>query len=213
MTTRAYQEIYLNNAQSALGDAFDYAVNDCKIDGSDFFKMFCVSRISARMENGEPAVISGMSGIETAQAVVFETMQKQLDIKPRESFSRSKEYWIGWALAYYQWYSDRKYIEILNAVSYAELEKMYYTLHEADISKFADIIDRRIRERYPETKLKRFRTLYGITQSELADSAGVSLRSIQMYEQRKKDINKAGAQTLYKISKVLGCTIEDLLEK
>ena len=90
---------------------------------------------------------------------------------------------------------------------------MYYTLHEADISKFADIIDRRIREHYPETKLKRFRTLYGITQSELADSAGVSLRSIQMYEQRKKDINKAGAQTLYKISKVLGCTIEDLLEK
>ena len=140
-------------------------------------------------------------------------MQKQLDIKPRESFSRSKEYWIGWALAYYQWYSDRKYIEILNAVSYAELEKMYYTLHEADISKFADIIDRRIRERYPETKLKRFRTLYGITQSELADSAGVHLRSIQMYEQKKKDINKDGAQTLYKISKVLGCTIEDLLEK
>ena len=49
--------------------------------------------------------------------------------------------------------------------------------------------------------------------SELADSAGVHLRSIQMYEQKKKDINKAGAQTLYKISKVLGCTIEDLLEK
>ncbi len=154
----------------------------------------------------------GFEGFETARAVILDTMQKQLDIQPSESFSRSKEYWIGWALAYYQWYSDRKYIEILNAVSYAALEKMYYTLHEADVSKFADIIDRRIRERYPETKLKRFRTLYGITQSELADSTGVSLRSIQMYEQRKKDINKAGAQTLYKISKVLGCTIEDLLE-
>lgn len=213
MTMRAYRETHLNNAQSALGDAFDYAVNDCKIDGGDFFKMFCVSRICARMENGEPAVISGMSGIETARAVVFETTQKQLDIMPGVRFSRSREYWIGWALAYYQWHSDRKYIEILNSVSYSELERMYYTLHEADVSKFADIIDRRIKEHYPETKLKRFRTLYGITQSELADSAGVSLRSIQMYEQRKKDINKAGAQTLYKISKVLGCTIEDLLEK
>jgi DNA-binding Xre family transcriptional regulator len=34
-----------------------------------------------------------------------------------------------------------------------------------------------------------------------------------MYEQRNKDINKASAETLYRISKVLGCTIEDLLER
>lgn len=34
-----------------------------------------------------------------------------------------------------------------------------------------------------------------------------------MYEQRNKDINKASAETLYKISKVLGCTMEDLIEK
>lgn len=31
MTTRAYQEIYLASAVSAMGEAFDYAVNDCKI--------------------------------------------------------------------------------------------------------------------------------------------------------------------------------------
>ena len=30
---RAYQEIYLSNAQAALGDAFDYAVNVCQIPG------------------------------------------------------------------------------------------------------------------------------------------------------------------------------------
>lgn len=34
-----------------------------------------------------------------------------------------------------------------------------------------------------------------------------------MYEQRNKDINKASAETLYRISKVLGCTMEDLIEK
>ena len=33
---RAYQEIYLSNAQAALGDAFDYAVNVCHIPGEDF---------------------------------------------------------------------------------------------------------------------------------------------------------------------------------
>ena len=64
-----------------------------------------------------------------------------------------------------------------------------------------------------DTNLKRIRNLYGCTQAELAKRSGVSLRSIQMYEQRNKDINKASAASLYQISRVLGCTIENLLEK
>ena len=90
---------------------------------------------------------------------------------------------------------------------------MYYTLHEADISKFADILDTRMKEYFPDTNLKRIRTAYGCTQAELAKRSGVSLRSIQMYEQRNKDINNAGVSTVYRLAKALGCTIEDLIEK
>ena len=90
---------------------------------------------------------------------------------------------------------------------------MYSTLHEADITKFADIADRQMREYFSEINLKRIRTAYGCTQAELAESSGVSLRSIQMYEQRNKNINKASADTLYRMAKVLGCTMEDLIEK
>ncbi len=61
--------------------------------------------------------------------------------------------------------------------------------------------------------LKRIRTTYGCTQAELAKRSGVSLRSIQMYEQHNKDINKASAETVLSLAKVLGCTMEDLLEK
>ena len=60
--------------------------------------------------------------------------------------------------------------------------------------------------------MKRIRTAYGCTQAELAKRSGVSLRSIQMYEQRNKDINKASVDTIYRIAKVLGCTMEDLVE-
>ena len=67
---------------------------------------------------------------------------------------------------------------------------MYYTLHEADISKFVDIVDSKMKEYYVETNLKRIRTTYGYTQQELSNLSGVSLRSIQLYEQRNKDINK-----------------------
>ena len=211
--TRAYREIYLSNAQSVLGDAFDYAINTCQIPGDDFLKLFAVSSISKRMENGEPSLLSGKSGIEIAIDVIAETTGKQLEAIPAEHMERSVEYWIGWAVAYYQWYSDRRYSDIFKAISYRELQKMYYTLHEADITKFADIADERIREYFTDTNLKRIRTVYGCTQAELAKHSGVSLRSIQMYEQRRKNINKASAETLYSIAKVLGCTIEDLIEK
>ena len=211
--TRAYQEIYLSKAQAVLGDAFDYAVNVCGIPGDEFVNLFTVSSVSKRMESGEPSLLAGKSGIEIAFDVILETTGKNLDAEPQEQVSRSREYWIGWAIAYYQWYSARSYREIFMVISFNDLQDMYYMLHEADVSKFADIVDERIREYFKDTNLKRIRTVYGFTQAALAERSGVTLRSIQMYEQKRKDINKASAETLYRIARALGCSMEDLLEK
>ncbi len=209
----AYQEIYLSKAQQVLGDAFDYAVNICNISGEDFIKLFLVSSISKRMEKGEPNCLVGKSGIELVLEILEETTNKEINASSVESIGRSREYWIGWAVAYYQWYSDRKFSEIFTVVSFEDLQNMYYTLHEADISKFVDIIDEKIKTVFSETNLKRIRMIYGCTQAELASRSGVSLRSIQMYEQRNKDINKASVGTLYRLAKTLGCSMEDLIEK
>ena len=151
MMTRAYQEIYRDKAQSVLGDAFDYAIHTCGIPGNDFVKLFIAGSVSKRMENGEPACISGKSGIEIVREIVAEAKGEELQIEPEEHFGRSREYWIGWAAAYYQWYSDRKYSDIFEAVSFEDLQQMYVTLHEADITKFAEIMEARIREHFPET--------------------------------------------------------------
>lgn len=199
--------------QAALGDAFDYAINTCNIPGEDFINYFTVSSVSKKIANGEPAFLAGKSGIEIASDVMLETTGKHLEAEPQEHFGRSREYWIGWAVCYYQWYSARPFNDIFKVLSFGDLRNMYYTLHEADITKFASIADERIKEHFKYTNLKRIRTSYGCTQAGLAKRSGVSLRSIQMYEQRNKDINKASAETLYRISKVLGCTIENLLEK
>ncbi len=208
----AYQEIYRDNAQAALGDAFDYAVNVCGIAGQDFTKLFAASSVCARMEKGEPAYVAGKSGIEIAREVLLETRGKAPDAQPQEHMGRSPAYWIGWAVTYYQWYSGRKYSDIFRVLSFEDLQKMYYTLHEADISKFVDVAEQRMQEAFPETNLKRIRTTYGCTQAELARRSGVTLRSIQMYEQRNKDINKASVDTVHSLAKVLGCTVEDLME-
>lgn len=48
--------------------------------------------------------------------------------------------------SYYQWFSGRRYSDIFKAVTFEDLQKMYYTLHEADITKFAGLMDARMRE-------------------------------------------------------------------
>ena len=213
MMIRAYQEIYLSKVQSVLGDTFDYAVNTCGISGNDFVKLFIASSVSKRMENGEPAYLAGKSGIEIVMEVVVETKNQKLHIEPQTKFERSREYWIGWAIAYYQWYSNRKFSDIFTVVSFEDLQRMYHPLHEADVTKFVDIVESRINHFFVETNLKRIRTAYGFTQAELSQRSGVSLRSVQMYEQRNKDINKASVDTIYRLAKVLGCNVEDLIER
>ena len=81
-----------------------------------------------------------------------------------------------------------------------------------DVAQFREAMDEKMQGVLLETKLKRIREARGLSQSELAKISGVSLRSIQMYEQRGNDIDKAQGQTLYKLSVILGCQIEDLLE-
>ena len=213
MMIRAYRETYLSKAQAALGDAFDYAINTCHISGSDFISLFTASSVSRRFGNGEPVYIAGKSGPEIVIDVVLETTGKLLEYEPKEQFRRNAEYWIGWAVCYYQWFSGRSFDDIFEVLSFKDLKRMYTNLHEADISKFAEIADAKLREHFQDTRLKRLRSYYGFTQAELARRSGVSLRSIQMYEQRNKDINKASAEALYSIATVLGCRMEDLIEK
>lgn len=52
-----------------------------------------------------------------------------------------------------------------------------------------------------------------LSRAQLAERSDVSLRSIQMYEQRNKNINKASAESIYRMAKALGCAMEDLIEK
>lgn len=213
MMMHAYQETLVNKAQIKVGQAFDVAINQLGINGEEFVSYFIKSSISKRIELGDTAIILGKSGNEIVCDIIYEILNKTIDLEIKEEYKRSKQYWIGWSITYYQWFSDRSFKEIFKAVSYSDLEKMYSTLHEADISKFTEIIDKKIREYYSQTNLKKYRTNGDKTQRELADISGVSLRSIQMYEQRQKDINKASGETLYRLSKALSIPIELLIEK
>lgn len=62
------------------------------------------------------------------------------------------------------------------------------------------------------TNLQRIRLERGLSQSQLANAANISLRTIQAYEQKAKDINKAQLKIACKLAKVLSIRPEELLE-
>ena len=51
-----------------------------------------------------------------------------------------------------------------------------------------------------------------LSQSQLAKASGVSLRMLQKYEQGDRDLNKAQAETVYKLAKALNCKMEELID-
>lgn len=210
----AYRETYLNKAMINTGDMFDCLIHDFGMKGDDLVNMFIASSICRRLENGEPKYLIGMSGIELALDILEEMtgVIPVYEAADESVTTRSPDYWCGWVLCYYQWLRNIPYKDIFRIISYDEVGALYGTLHEADLSKFADVMDERRTSLQKQTNLKRIRTAYGCSQSELANRSGVSLRSIQMYEQRYKDINKAQSGFLASISRTLGCRIEDLLE-
>lgn len=62
------------------------------------------------------------------------------------------------------------------------------------------------------TKLKRVRLQNRLTRRELAEKSGVNIRMIQKYESGEKNIDHAQAVTLFRLSYVLGCDMQYLLE-
>ena len=210
--THAYRKTYLHNAARNFGNMMGYAINDCGIDGCMFLHMFISSGLAHQFEHGNPKVVAGMSGVDLATEAIMKTTGDAPKAVPSRTDYQTSEYWGGWALAHYQWYTARSFSSILRFMPFSDILNMYYTLHEADITKFYETAGEIYTRARPQTNLKRIREATGLSQSKLSDEAGVSLRSVQMYEQRNKDINKAQALTIVKIARALGCEVEDLME-
>lgn len=210
----AYEETYLNDAMNNLGDMFDYAICDLKYDAETFYSQFLISGVAEGFEKGNPKYIAGLSGIELANEVIYRTEGKRLNELFSETVEKSPEYWAGWVLAYYQWQTAYSFSYLSKrGLTISRILLLYPTLHEADLSKFVSVANTIIDKSKSEdiSNLKKIRKAKNITQKELAELSGASLRMIQLYEQKRQDISKAEIQTLVNISKALGCDVNDLL--
>ena len=210
--THAYRKKYLKNAARNFGDMMAYAVNDCALDGCRYLHMFISSGLAQQFEHGNLNVIIQKSGVDLAiEAITNATGNAPIAV-PSVADYETSEYWGGWALAHYQWYTARRFSSILRFMPFSDILDMYYSLHTEDITKFYEIADEIYINARPQTNLNRIREIAGLSQAKLATEAGVSLRLIEMYEQREKDINKAQVLHAIKIARALGCEVEDLME-
>jgi DNA-binding transcriptional regulator YiaG len=213
MAIRAYDKLYIEGAQNVLGHAVDFAVMSLNLEPDTFGNAFAVSDSSRQFAIGNPRYVAGMNGCELARKVLSETGIPFTDTEDAMFLDKTPEYWAGWALAYYQWYSCRSFSEILTTVSLEEIIRLYHPYHEMDIRQFGDHMDELIQKAKPTTNLKMLRQQNGLSQRQLAELSGVPLRTIQQYEQRQKNINHAQINQLAMMAQALNCDTAQLSER
>lgn len=209
----AYSELYLDAAQTALGEAIDYAVYCCSVSAKDFMARFVATPWARRFETGTPGVVAGKSGTELAMAVLRDTggLPAGGDYpSPSDTVKPSEEFWAGWVLAYSQWRDNLRFVDLLSVTPVNKVIAMYYPYHEASEDKFADFVQVRLKERPFSSALARLRKAAGLSQSELAQMTGMNIRNIQQYEQGVNDIRKAGFDKVEALASLLGCSTETL---
>ena len=209
MTTYAYNPIYLDRAGKVMGNMLHDAVYEFHYDGNDFLQLFIQSEVAEEMENGNPKYIAGMSGGELFSDVIRQTTDYMVEEFLVETYERSDAYWVGWALAHYQWYSGRSFRDILDTVSFNDLISLYGTLHEADAEKIYEVLEAHFEQE--NHRLKRLRKYCAMTQEELSEESGVSLNTLRAYERNAKDVHKAQADIILRLARALKCNIDDII--
>ena len=210
----AYSETYLSGAQRRLGAMLDVAVNGCGFRLGEFYDLFLSHSLAMRFGAGEPAVVAGRSGEELFLEVAGGRSPAFDELGAwRPSERATEEYWTGWALAFYQWASGSTFSAIQERVAVEEVRALYRPYHEMDVRQFCDRMDDLSARAHPRTNLQERRLSAGLSQSQLALAAGVPVRTLQQYEQRQKDINRARADYIESFARVLCCAPSDLLER
>ena len=209
--THAYSEYYLDDAMRNLGEAFDFARNVCILELDDFLTMMISSGIATQFGRGVPKYVCGMSGTE----LVLEVLRlSDVNIKASTvqiEYDCSPDYWCGWIVAYFQWHTGRSFKMIHESLSMKEIHSLYHVLHEASEDRALDALEHFITRKALPTRLQSRRKNFGFTQRELSEKTGVNIRTLQQYERRYKNINKAAGDTLRSLANALSCQIEDLL--
>lgn len=215
MTTPAFSELYLDDAMRNLGEMTEYTVLATpEVSLDELFRMFTISGYAYRFEHGDPAVVSGMSGTELHHRILEKCYGEYKKWPPAlVKYDTEAEYWYGYILAYVQWNLSCSFSDILEKVDFETLDKLYPALHTVSEERALIEIEKRMNSGGNRaTRLQEYRKRLGLSQKELADYSGVNVRTLQQYEIRDKNINRAATDRIISLARVLKCRPEDIME-
>ena len=199
----AYDEYYMPTIREKVARIFELAVFYLKKDIDDFANLFIESSLARAFEINNGKYTLGKSSIELTELILNEEING-FEIAQEAT----PEYWVGYVLAYVSWYYNVTYKELIDAIPCSKLINYYKVYHEMNITRVLDLYKDKL---VFESKLKLYREKKKYSQSVLALLSNVPIRTIRSYEQNKSDICKAQYETLYKLSKVLDCSVDDLV--
>lgn len=203
MMIHAYSELYLNDAMTNVAELFNYVSDVESLD--ELFFLFIKKGYAYEFGRGNVYFLNMPPHV--LYSMITDQKAPQA---PMVELGRSPQYWCGFVLAYYQWYTGLSFKKIQDKLPPSKILALYHPLHEASLEKFVEVANSIVLQK--ETYLEEYRKYAKLSQKELASRNGVPLKMIQLYEQRKVNINDAPAHHLLRFSRVFSCTIEDLIE-
>lgn len=207
--THAYDEMYVEGAMIRMGDMFEYACLDLGYDPDAFFKMFILSGYARRFELGDVSIIAGKSGPELAYEVLTAIDHVRELPVPTWRENRSDLYWSGWVLAYFQWKKNVPFSDIWSSISIRMIQKMYPTMHEADINRAIDAMAALMKPPGKST-VQTLRLVRGMTQQELAERANMTVSQLQRIEYGERKVENLSLKTAIALAAALGVKVEEM---
>ena len=199
----AYEEKYLTTIAEIVGDIFRKVagIEDFEIDR--FAQKFAKSEVAHAIEYGDLEYLMS----EEIEDDIASLICRELSMEDCKDIN-SREYWVGYILVFIQRAVRRSFKEIFALYLCSRLLKDYDTYGDMDPIEMVKKIKQYISM---GNKLKQFREKKKMTQQELSNNSNVTVKNIKAYEDGTVDISKAQGDTLFRLSRALGCTIEELL--
>lgn len=193
-----------------MAEMFEYSKCYLHDECDEFFDMLNNTYLSDRLYELDIIHIYGKSSIDIVYDIYMANNTKIKTYDKKKFLKSAKYYWLGIVIASYCYGKKISFKEFGQRIKPSQILKMYNIMHEAPHMKVIEAIDKILYGQ--ESVLKIIRQSKNISQNELSILSGVSLRSIQMYEQKKKNISKASFEIVKRLANSLSIEPEELYE-
>lgn len=137
----AYIEPYLKDVMQNLGVMSHFCINEYGLSPEKFSILFAKSQVAEQISMGNPRYLTGLSGKEMADMLIESSMEITPKRISSDTYQVCPEYWAGWVMAYYQWYTAKSFSQMYaDGQTYEKILMMYHPMHEADLAKVVEVL-------------------------------------------------------------------------